>query len=187
MGSRQPYTGGMAEARRRIDTVLAPEYVADIDNLSLPELRERRRLAEEEEVEQSFVRRVLQGKLDLLQAELRIRAGETHSLIESLPDVLADEAPRPEFGRLPRLLSPPDHPYGRRPGDQFVTDDTLARLEESSSEDIEGLIAGLQDQERRVSALRRRLHGVIDALQGELTRRYVSGAASVDGLLGGRE
>lgn len=176
----------MAPTRRRVDTVLAEDFLADLPQLSLRELRERRRLAEEEEVEQSFIRRVLQGKLDLLQAELRVRAGEAHSLIESLPEVLADEGPRPVFGRLPRLMSPADHPYGRRPGDEFVTEDALARLEEISDAQIGEIVAGLQEEERRVSAVRRRLHSVIDALQSELTRRYVSGEATVDGLLGDR-
>jgi hypothetical protein len=169
--------------RRRIDTVLDPTFVESVRELSLGELRERRKLADEEEVEQSFVRRVLQGKLDLLRAELRVRAGEAHSLIESLPEVLADDGPRPQFGRLPRYFQPGQHPWGRRPGDHLVTDDALSRLEELREPEIEHLIGELQMQERQVSEVRRKLHAVIDMLQGEMTRRYAEGEASVDQLL----
>ena len=176
----------MTPARRRLDTVLSPDFIADVSELALDELRERRRLAEEEEVEQSFVRRVLQGKLDLLQAELRVRAGEAHSLIESLPEVLADDGPRPQFGRLPRYLSPGEHPWGRRPGDELVTDDVLTRLDDIPSQEIERLVAALREQERHVSEVRHELHRVIDALKGELTRRYASGEASIEELLGER-
>ena len=172
--------------RRRLDTVLSPEFVADLFALPLQELRDRRRLAEEEEVEQSYVRRVLQGKLDLLQAELRVRAGDAHSLMESLPEVLADGGPRPQFGHLPRYMAPGDHPWGRRLGDHLVTDGVLARLEDISSEDITRMIAVLRDQERQVSDLRRRLHAVIDALKREVTRRYASGEASIEGVFGDR-
>lgn len=174
----------MAKTRRRIDTVLDPEYLAEVQECSMSELRERRRTAEEEEVELSFVRRVLQGKLDLLQAELRVRAGEAHSLIESLPEVLADDGPRPQFGRLPRYISPSDHPWGKRRGDELVTDDSLARLDAMTEPEIEHLARALRAQEREVSDLRRDLHKVIDTLQAELTRRYASGQASVDDLLG---
>jgi anti-sigma-K factor RsiG len=174
----------MTPARRRLDEVLSPDFIEGLEKLPLRQLRYKRQLADQEEVEQSFVRRQLQGKLDLLQAELRVRAGEAHSLIESLPEVLGDERPRPQYGRLPRYFSPGEHPYGRRPGDEFLTDDMLARLDEISDEEIVQFVRGLQDQESRVSTTRRRLHVVIDALQEELTRRYASGEASIDGLLG---
>src|SRR2546426_4083058 len=126
-------------ARRRLDVVLDDEFVTGLRELSLAELRERRRLAEEEETEQSYVRRVLQGKFDLLRAELRVRAGEAHSLIESLPEVLADEGPRPQFGRLPRYFSPGQHSWGKREGDDLVVDDALARLDQMSDGEIDSL------------------------------------------------
>ena len=174
-------------ARRRLDVVLDDEFVTGLRELSLAELRERRRLAEEEETEQSYVRRVLQGKFDLLRAELRVRAGEAHSLIESLPEVLADEGPRPQFGRLPRYFATGDHPWGRRDGDDLVTDDALSRLDDMPDDEIDALARELKDKEKGVSDMRRRLHEVIDALQSELTRRYASGEANVDELLSERE
>ena len=42
----------------------------------------------------------------------------------------------------------------------------------------------LQAYERRVSDLRRALFDRIDAIENELTRRYRTGEASVDTLLG---
>ena len=41
----------------------------------------------------------------------------------------------------------------------------------------------LNELEDSVSQSRRDLHGAIDTLQGEVTRRYRTGEASVDGLL----
>ena len=180
---RAPTLRDMTEQRRRIDVILDPEFVEDVGSLPMPELRDRRRQAQEEEVEQSFVRRMLQGKLDLLRAELRVRAGEAPSLIESLPEVLADDGPRPQFGRLPRYLSPAEHPWGRRTGDDLVIDDSLTRLEDIGEEEITALLRDFEQQETRVSDIRRQLHKVIDTLHAEITRRYVEGEANVDELL----
>ncbi len=174
-------------ARRRLDVVVDPEFVQDLRDLTLQELRDRRRVAEEVETEQSYIRRVLQGKFDLLRAELRVRAGEAHSLIESLPEVLADDGPRPAYGRLPKFFAPGDHPWGRRDGDDLVLDDALSRLEDMDDAEIDQLARQLKEREKFVSESRRRLHEIIDALQAELTRRYASGEANVDELLSGRE
>jgi len=72
------------------------------------------------------------------------------------------------------------------PGDELVTDDVLTRLDDIPSQEIERLVAALREQERHVSEVRHELHRVIDALKGELTRRYASGEASIEELLGER-
>ena len=51
--------------QRRIDRVLDPRFVAGVGRLDLAELRSRR-----EEADVSFLRRLLQGRLDILRAEL---------------------------------------------------------------------------------------------------------------------
>jgi hypothetical protein len=77
--------------RRRIDQVLDPEYVADLRELPLDELRVRRSTCDDLDGELSYYRRVLHARMDLLAFELRRRSGEeTRSLIEALPDILAD-------------------------------------------------------------------------------------------------
>ena len=50
--------------------------------------------------------------------------------------------------------------------------------------DVEAVRASLVTFEKKVSGLRRTLFDRIDALEAELTRRYKSGEASVDSLLG---
>ncbi|MGH3667653.1 MAG: hypothetical protein ACRDU7_05145 [Acidimicrobiia bacterium] len=76
----------MSEHRRRIDTVLEPDYLADISGADLDELRRRRETAEDVEAQISYYRRLLHGRVDLLNFELRRRSGqEERSLIEALP------------------------------------------------------------------------------------------------------
>ena len=176
----------MSQHRRRLDNILSDDFIDDISHVAMSDVRERRDMALGEETELSFVRRILQAKLDLLKAELRVRKGEAPSLIESLPEVLADDGPRPTYGRLPRTMAPGEHPWGRRPGDELITDDTLSRLDGSSDDEIRELIEAIEAQEHEVSDVRQRLFDVIDKFQAEITRRYASGEASVDELLTGR-
>ena len=83
----------MTESRRRIDRVLQPEFIADLKTIELAELRERRDLTEDVESQVSFYRRLLHGRMDLLDFELNRRKGaEERSLLEALPEII---------GRLP--------------------------------------------------------------------------------------
>ena len=68
--STQPFEGG----RRPIDRILAPGFMDAVGDLSFADLRERRRIVEQEEVDLSYARRLLQGRLDLLRAEQAARA-----------------------------------------------------------------------------------------------------------------
>ena len=81
----------MHEGNRRIDKVLDPEFVDGLGQISLDELRERRKEAEQEETDLSYMRRLLQGRLDILRAELARRAGDGSDLMDALPQILADE------------------------------------------------------------------------------------------------
>jgi hypothetical protein len=53
--------------QRRIDRVLDPRFVAGVGQLDLAELRSRREEAEAEEADISYLRRLLQGRLDILR------------------------------------------------------------------------------------------------------------------------
>ena len=64
----------MAGGRRRVDRVLAPDYLVGLSQLSLEEVRARRAEAEQEEVDLSYARRLLQGRVDILRAEQDYRA-----------------------------------------------------------------------------------------------------------------
>jgi hypothetical protein len=86
--------------KRRIDKVLAEDYLADITSLSLTDVRSLRDEADQEETDLSYLRRLLQGRVDLVAAEVRRRgAGEDSELVGQLPSILADETPRQQaFG-----------------------------------------------------------------------------------------
>ena len=63
------------EHRRRIDILLDPDYLTDLETVPLAELRDRRRMADEVETELSFYRRLLHGRIDLLAFEAQQGAG----------------------------------------------------------------------------------------------------------------
>jgi hypothetical protein len=126
--------------------------------------------------------------MDLLAFELERRAGrETRSLIEALPDILADG----ERGGAPQLLvprtlpvDPPDIPEeGRRRIDHVLGDDFLAHLPDISDTDLEEIQGTLTAAERQISDQRRAVYEVLELLTAEVARRYRDGLASVSELL----
>jgi hypothetical protein len=167
----------VTEHRRRIDTVLEPEYLADLSDVSLDELRERRESAEDVEAQISYYRRLLHGRLDLLDFELRRRNGqEERTLIEALPEILAAGM---TFGSEPSLrhietMPPIPTTTGRRLIDRIMDDGILTQLPELTEEELTEAIDRLGEVEQELSAQRRQLHTVIDALQDEIIARYRS-------------
>ena len=172
-GSLRP----VSEHRRTIDIVLEPEYLADIAAADLDDLRQRREAAEDVESQISYYRRLLHGRVDLLNFELRRRSGqEERSLIEALPEILASGM---TFGNEPNLrhldTMPPLPPStGRRLIDRIMDDGILTQLPELTDEELSEAIDRVQEVEAELSAQRRQLHGVIDALQDEIIARYRS-------------
>ena len=77
-------TAPMAGGRRRIDRVLAEDFLADLDSADLETLRAMRAEAEQEEVDLSYVRRLIQGRIDIADAERhrRVSGGEGSRLRE---------------------------------------------------------------------------------------------------------
>jgi hypothetical protein len=171
------------ENRRRIDIITDPVFVADLGELELDTLRERRELADAVETELSFYRRLLHGRMDLLAFELRRRSGEeTRSLMEALPEILAagETGGGKPTGRLPSALAP-DLPEDRRRGiDRVLADDFLARLPETNDEELAEVQASLAETEREVSVTRKSAQQVFDTIQAEILRRYEDGSANAD-------
>jgi hypothetical protein len=185
--STQPLEGG----RRPIDRILAPGFADAVDQLSFGELRERRRLVEQEEVDLSYARRLLQGRLDLLRAEQGARArGEAETgvrsdqeLAEDLASALAD-GPRDDYG-LGRHLSVDPSRVGehRRRAEQAVADVSASDPSELDDEALSSAISQLADVEHEVSETRHQVQRVMDALTAEVGRRYASGEAKVEDVL----
>ncbi|MFM7271338.1 MAG: aerial mycelium formation protein [Actinomycetes bacterium] len=165
----------MAQHERRIDRILAPEYVADLDARDLDDLRAMRREAVEVETEVSYVRRLAQGRIEIVRAEVdRRRDGGTLSdLIARLPEILADQGPRPAAAnaRVPEILAPSMSITWSRGAERLIADDTLANLPTLSEDELTASLDALRALEQEVSGTRRQLHGVIDAIDAVLGPR----------------
>jgi hypothetical protein len=176
--------------RRRIDQIRAPEFIAGLDAVDLDELRRRRDMCGELDVELSFYRRMLHGRMDLLSFELRRRSGEEkRSLMEALPEILSgggEPQPfrQPGDGRAIPIKAPDLPEVGKRPVDHALGNDFLARLPQLSDGELEETRAMLAEVETEISGQRRAVFGVIDLMQAELNRRYRGDLAddeSIDG------
>ncbi|HEX9855781.1 MAG TPA: hypothetical protein VGC47_10725 [Acidimicrobiia bacterium] len=140
------------------------------------------------DTELSFYRRLLHGRMDLLAFELRRRRGEeTRSLIDALPEILADpdeDAAVRDIHAKSLPIEPPDIPgEGRRIVDQVLGDDFLAHLPSMSDHELEVIQSSLTEVEVEISSQRRAVYDSQEKINEELTRRYRDGLASVDELL----
>jgi hypothetical protein len=171
----------MTEYRRRIDTVLEPGYLDDLQSIDLDELRARKQTADEVETELSYYRRLLHGRLDLLAFEIRRRSGEeSRSLIEALPDVLgAGETPAGGRSRFPTVFSPDLSDERRRHIDHVLEDDFLSRLPALDGDELLEIRDTLMETEGDISNRRREVQKVVDELHKELIRRYKADAADL--------
>lgn len=168
----------MTEKRRRIDIVLEPEYLEGLDQLELDELRHRRDTAADVESQISYYRRLLHGRMDLLNFELRRRGGEEErTLLEALPEILASGMVLGGEPALKHIETMPPLPSktGRRLIDKIMDDGILTQLPELEEDEIRAALEDLRDVETTLSDQRRKLHSVIDALQDEIVDRYRSG------------
>lgn len=176
----------MTEKRRRIDMVLEPEYLESLDTVDLDELRRRRATAEDVESQISYYRRLLHGRMDLLNFEVRRRSGEEErSLLEALPEILATGMILGSEPNLRHIETMPPIPTttGRRLIDKIMDDGVLTRLPDLSDGEVVEAIDRLREVETQLSNQRKKLHAVIDAIQDEIVSRYRSqqGEATVSG------
>ncbi len=168
-----------------LQQLLDPGYLGDLRARSMEELREKRAV----ETGLSLLRRLVQGRLDIVGLELGRRAeggdpADLPALIAKLPEVLADRTASPGVGRLPQMMAPGEMPDGLEAElDAIVSAAQMADLPSLPDDELHGLAEALEAFERKVSDHRRSLFGCIDAIQAEITRRYREGEASVDALL----
>lgn len=177
--------------RRRIDRVLDPGFLAGLLELSLDEVRARRAEADQEEVDLSYARRLLQGRIDILRAEQAARHGDgplasqprsDAEIAGALAQILADRT-RSTHGLGRHLGSSAPSRIGehRREAERAVADVGGSDLGTLSDAQLAEAVERLADIEGRVSQARREVQGVVDALAGEIARRYQSGEVSVAG------
>lgn len=168
-------TGTPPAQQRRLDRVLDPSYLDGLTERDTDELHAMRDECVELETEASFVRRLAQGRIDILDAEARRReeGGSLDELIGNLAQILADSGPRPEPAQahLPQRLAPSPDIQWTRGLESLVGDATLARLPDLSDEELTDVRRQLGDLESEVSTVRRSLHEVLHALEMELAQR----------------
>jgi hypothetical protein len=171
---------------RRIDRVLAEDYLADISSLPMDELRTLRKEAEQEETDLSYLRRLLQGRLDILRAELARRSGGGGgALVDSLPQILADEGTSASPRGLGRHITaePSRADSHRRHVEALVADVDLSNLPAHDELSLRRAVDALEREEQEVSDKRHAVQTVMDASTAEITRRYRDGDADVSDLL----
>jgi hypothetical protein len=176
---------GSGAGNRRIDRVLAEDYLAGLPSASLEEVRALRAEAEQEEVDLSYIRRMVQGRIDILRAEVEGRGGSAPgTLVDRLASILADEQRTPARG-LGRhsTLEPSRAAEHRRYVEQLVHDADLSDVPTRSDEQLTAALETLATEEGKLSGKRREVQAVMDACSAEITRRYREGEADVSALL----
>lgn len=164
-------------------------YLGDVTARPMDEVRRMRAECQQVETGLSLLRRMVQGRLDIVGIELTRRAegadpGDLPDLIARLPEVLSDRTHAPGVGRLPQMMTPDGMPPELEAElDAIVASVSMADLPHVSDDALRTMVGQLEDLERRVSADRQALFDRIDALQAEITRRYKTGEATIDSLL----
>lgn len=181
-------TSEVPGGHRRIDRVLAEDYLEGLASLPLPEVRSLRDEAEQEEVDLSYLRRLLQGRTDILRAEQERRSGSGSapaSLVDELPRILSDDTATPGPRGLGRhtAVEPSRADAHRRYVETLVSDTDLSDPGSHSDAELERILDVLAREERQVSEKRREVQHVMDACTAEITRRYRDGEADVSDLL----
>jgi hypothetical protein len=171
---------------RRIDRVLAPDYLERIGGFSMAELRTYRDEALQEETDLSYIRRLVQGRMDIIAAELERRdGGGTGSLIDALPGILADDRERAPAHGLGRhaVVEPSRAEEHRRYVEQLVADVDLSDVSAREPAELMTVLEALRDEEEDLSEKRHKVQRVVDACSAEVTRRYRDGEADAGQLL----
>lgn len=178
---------GMPGGNRRIDRVLSEGYLDGLSELPLAEVRALRAEAEQEEADLSYLRRLLQGRVDIIRAELARRRGElgeSSSIIERLPQILADDrSPARGLGRH-SAVEPSRVDEHRRLVERLISDSDLSALAGRTADQLEETLTRFGEHERHISEQRRAVQAVMDSCTSEIARRYREGEADVSALLG---
>jgi hypothetical protein len=160
----------MTDPRDRSAHVLDPAYLADLESHSIEQLRSMHSECLELETEVSYVRRLTQARIDILEAEIERRSSgqSLEQLIQALPQILADSGPRgnPASSRLPMQMAPEQDSEWAPDLQRF--DGVLANLPTLTERELDDAISGLRSLEREVSDQRRELHGVMDRIDQSL-------------------
>ena len=179
--STNPRPGGS----RRIDRVLAADFLVGMPTLTLAEVRGRRHESEQEEVDLSYLRRLLQGRADLIRAELAHRAdpSDDRPLEVRLAQVLSDGERRDRGLGRHLVVEPSRVDEHRRSGEALFADAAMSDIAAHSEDQLRADLERITTVEQEVSANRRRVQAVMDALTAEVGRRYADGEVDLADVL----
>lgn len=172
----------------QLPEVTDPGFLEGLESWPLAQVRSHRDTATEIETALSYLRRIVQGRLDIVLAELHHREhgerGDAHSLVDELPAILSGNVHAPGLGRLPTMLAPGDMDSTLEDRlEEVLPAGRLATIADMSVDDLRSTVESLTEFERTVSVERRGVLDVLDRLQEEIVRRYSTGEATVDSLL----
>jgi hypothetical protein len=166
-----------------LQRVLAPGYLSGLLEVSIGDLRAMRRECTDLENGVSYVRRLAQGRLDLVLAETRRRSegggGDLADLVARLPELLSDGVRAAGSGRVEQELDPPDfvvEPLSEVL-DRAVGPSVMTEVAELGADELSAAVIALHNFEEQLSTSRRSLHRTIDSLNDELARRIAAGEA----------
>ncbi len=167
---------------------LAPDLLEGLAELPIEEVRARRALCQEVETQLSYVRRLAQGRLDIVASQIKARREGTQgdrTLVEELTEALSDRITAPGFGHLPMVLEPGDiDPELLASLDRAAPPSLVTSPDSMGEDELRQVADALAALERDISDRRRAMFDRIDAFQAEIVRRYRTGEADVDSLLG---
>ncbi|MER6168770.1 RsiG family protein [Streptomyces violaceorubidus] len=191
--------GGLEAPRAPVQRTDSPELPTgpaerDLTELSLPELRTLRRDAQREEADLSYVRRLLQGRIDILRAELAgrgaasasssvVTTAATGSVVERLSEILADAPARQRSSARHVTLATPRSEECRRLAAEMLGEVELSDLTARTDGELTAGMGRLVRYEQQVSRRRQGLQRTADGCGAEIARRYREGEAQVDDLL----
>lgn len=173
----------MAPQQRGPHEVLRDPAEPDLYALRLAELRILRRSAQQEEADLSYVRRLLQGRIDILRAELARRTAPGSPLIDLLPEILADGPSRHRSSARHVTLGTPHSEEHRQLAEDMLAEVELSDLSARTDGELQDAMGRLVHYEKQVSRRRQLLQRTADGSSAEIARRYREGEAQVDDLL----
>ncbi len=168
-----------------VDELLEPTFLESAVRQSMTEVRQLRRKAEQEEVNLSYTRRLLQGRLDIVRRELQRRSEDDgRSLVDLLPEILSEKGRGPAHGLGRHQTVQPAAPDEYESWVNSLTRGVdMSGIAELSDAKLERAARALAEAESGLSERRRGVQQVMDALAAELGRRYRDGEADVAALL----
>ncbi|WP_399073079.1 RsiG family protein [Streptomyces stackebrandtii] len=174
---------GRPPVQRTGESALADRAMPDLGTLRLPELRALRREAQSDEADLSYVRRMLQGRIDILRAELARRTDPEAPVLDRLSEILADAPSRHRTSARHVTLSTPRGEEYRRLASEMLSEVELSDLTARTDEELHTAMGRLAGYEQQISRRRQHLQRTADDCSGEIARRYREGEAQVDDLL----